>query len=200
MSCTHKAPYLLFALLLSVACGETPDETIEECWPIDSAVAGAGSIQIGSGLGEFAVFQNDEEVLLEAGGQGGHHIRIVTRIEGLEPGDPTNILDKNNPRTRLSLLDDNGDPITNSACPVRIPYADNGEGTLELSRSYSLVFPLDPEILRSFDNQPVTIRAEIIDSKGNFATSEHRIIARLPEQPATLGPSIAITHDIGFSL
>tara|TARA_R110002096_G_scaffold16898_1_gene57651 strand:- start:101314 stop:101922 length:609 start_codon:yes stop_codon:yes gene_type:complete len=195
---TGKAPYLLFAsvLLFSVACDETSTEIVE-CWPIDTAVAGAGSIQLGSSLGGFSAFEDGEEIVLEPGGQGGHHIRIVTRIQGLEPGDPTNILSKKNPRTRLRLLDGDGEPITNSSCPVRIPYADEGEG-LELSRPYSLVFPLDKKVLRSYDGQPVIVRAEIIDSEGSFATTEHRIIARLPKEPVPLEANSS-SHEVATS-
>ncbi len=196
---TRKAPYLLFvasALLFGVACGETAsDEVVGECWPIDTAVAGEGSIQIGSGLGEFSVFESGQEVFLEAGGQGGHHIRVITRIEGLEPGDPTNILSAKNPRTLLTLIDKNGDPITGASCPMRIPYEDKGEG-LELLRPYSLVFPLDSDLLATYDREPITIRAEIIDSKSNFAVSEHQVIARLPEVPPTIGSSLVETHEV----
>jgi len=44
----RKAHYLLFAgaLLLSTACSETADMVDDggECWPIDTAVAGAGTV------------------------------------------------------------------------------------------------------------------------------------------------------------
>jgi len=195
----RKAHYLLFAgaLLLSTACSETADMVDDggECWPIDTAVAGAGSIQIGSGYGEFAAFEDGQEVDVEAGGQGGFHIRIATRIEGLEPGDADNILSARNPRTRFNYIDKNGDPITTAGCPMRIPYGDKGDG-LELLRPFSLVFPIEPDIQDRYDNEPVTIHAEIIDAEGNFAFTEHTMIARFPEQPPTIGANISDTPEV----
>ncbi|MCP4447034.1 MAG: hypothetical protein GY811_17050 [Myxococcales bacterium] len=194
---TRKAHYILFtgALLASMACGEAEDQVIEECWPIDSAVAGEGSIQLGPGLGEFSPFVNDQELYMEAGGQGGHHFRVITRIEGLEPGDPEDSLSKRNPRTRLNLIGEDGESITNVPCPTRIPYIDKGEG-FELRRAYSVVFPLDPELLETFENQSITIRAEIIDADGNFAVSESRVTAKLPVvAPPSIGASIVETSE-----
>ena len=185
---TRKAPYLLVAsaLLFGAACGETPaDEVVGECWPIDSSVAGQGSIQIGSGFGDFSSFQTGQDVNVEAGGQGGYHIRVAVHIQDLAPGQADNILSEDNPRTLLNLVDKNGDSITNATCPSRIPYGDKGDG-LELLRSVSLVFPLEPDVRMRYNKEPVTIRAEIIDADGNFAVTEHQIIARFPKEPPTI--------------
>lgn len=196
---SRKAHYLLFvgAMVLGAACSETASEDPVEgdCWPIDTAVAGQGSIEVGSGYGDFASFQDGQEVNVEAGGQGGYHIRIAARIEGLEPGVAEDIRSAQNPRTRFNLVDKNGDLITNASCPVRIPYGDKGDG-LELLRPYSLVFPLDPEVRNRYHNERITVRAEIIDADGNFAISEYSMTARFPEPPPTIGSNISISHDV----
>lgn len=184
-------------LVCGSACGEGAG-TEEEgaCWPIETAAAGEGRIEIGSAYGEFSAFQDGQDALVEAGGQGGYHIRVALRIEGLDPGNPDDILAKENPRTRLSLVDKNGDVITPESCPLRIPYRDVGNG-LELVRAYSVVFPINRSVRCLYNNEPVTIRAEIIDANGRLAVEEYEVIARFPKEPPT--PRSSYTPEVAAS-
>ena len=75
------------ALVLALAgCPPPPAET-----PADPAIA------IGTGELEFEPLEDDEELVLIRGPQGGYHFLGSVRTVGIEAGDPTNLGDPGNP-------------------------------------------------------------------------------------------------------
>src|SRR5688572_30767067 len=125
------------AVLMSTAtgCGNDPGATGDAsvdpdaamidaprgpCWPADGRTP-RGTIELG--IGETAFIPMPDEVYVEYGPQGGFHVPVHARVTSMMPGNPMDVLDPGNPRTRFGVTFlDTGVPITPSPCPLRLAY------------------------------------------------------------------------------
>lgn len=127
------------------------------------------------GAGELSFTTIGDDLPLEFGGQlSALGLFANVRVKGLELGDPENVLNPYNPRTRATVyFADTGRPLITS-CPMfrvayEIPLGDGWYGR-------DLAFPvLFDDCWRSTDllGQRVRFKVEVIDGCGAYATDEH---------------------------
>ncbi|MBA3457787.1 MAG: hypothetical protein H0T42_32190 [Deltaproteobacteria bacterium] len=146
------------------------------CWPLDNRIE-RGSVVLGMGPGPFSSMP--DEVPLVYGEQGGFHFEVHSRMTGLRPGNPADLLDPANPRTKFTTTFlDTGKPINAGVCAHRLAYIPSGAETFDLGASTISIFET---CYRGPDVFGVKFRliVEVIDSDGGYAKDE-RIVTALP--------------------
>jgi hypothetical protein len=153
--------------------------TTTACW--DDVYTPAGSATLGTGMLGFQPLPASIE--LEYGTQSvAFDLPVNAHMDGLYPGDPGNILDLSNPRTRFhGYFVDTGVLANPGRCGTRIGYlpARGGGPGFEMEIGAPLVFP---ESYTSTDlfNRQIHIVLEIIDAAGNYATDEGTVTMLQP--------------------
>jgi hypothetical protein len=182
---------MLFLVL--AACGGDPDPVVVPpddmmipidappagpCWPFDTATPG-GSIQLGTGDSFVAM---PDEVKVHFGTQLGYDIPVNARVTGMVPGNPNDVLDPINPRTRFrAFFVDTGEPINPAVCPIRIAYEQKPSGDFDLSFASAVLFEVGLPEDQIFGRQ-VRVVVEIIDNNKLYATDEKVVTCRPPDQ------------------
>jgi hypothetical protein len=171
------------ALLAALGgCGEAPpicnvqaDPTI--CWP-DVTRVPHGSVSLGTGRDAFEPMP--EVLPLEYGPQNGYDLMVNVRMTGFEPGDPVNILDPSNPRTRIrAFFADTNVPLDHLAsCPTRTAYARSSTGDYELGGT-AVVFETCWRSDHLFGKQ-IRIELELMDDCGHYAADTKTVTAAPP--------------------
>jgi hypothetical protein len=187
-----SSQWLWFALAMTaLGCGDNHESSLVDaaaidaapprgpCWPIDTATP-KGSIQLGKGIDAFEPMP--EELPLVYGVQGGFHIEARSKIWGLAPGDPSDVLGSVNPYTYFRAYSVDGQRTNDVPCPGRAPYVPDPSGDGDVLVSYTEIrFPetLGPSDL--FDRQYHVV-VEVIDATGGYAWDEKIITARAPPE------------------
>jgi hypothetical protein len=141
-----------------------------------------GEVEIGSGYDAFEPL--DDDIPIIGGPQGGFHLNLNARVEGLELGDPDDLLDPANPSTVFSIYTEgNGERLDIDTCPVRVGYRAEGDHGV-LRRGVSVVFEVSglDELVPLFD-RPVLVQVEVVDVGGRHATDARTIVVRAPGTP-----------------
>lgn len=185
---------LLCFLVAAGGCGDNeapvgPDAG--PCWPEilpDESSQGArvnlGYVTSGPGGNSTVPLESGSLLALEAGPQGGFHLRFDVQVSGIITGDPTNIRDSQNPRTRLSAYSTEGTDLDGITCPTRLAYAPAPSGDLILPRPYTLV--IDEYQLDAVYGHNIVVAAEVLDADGTYVREEYSVsIAR---RDTTRGP------------
>jgi len=110
---------------------------------------------------------------LRTGSQSAGFLFVNARIQGLEPGDPSNFLNESNPRTRIQgkLVDGT---IIGGDCPSRIGYIPGSDGFDYWTAGQMLVFlPFTAE--QTANNTNVIITIEVIDSAQHYAKAQKTV-------------------------
>ena len=128
-----------------------------------------GLLTLGTGEAEFTPLVDGQDVDLTAGAQGGHHLWLSMRTEGLDPG-----------RCELHVsvwAEDDPDNAQNSWVGVRMsPAPDGAPGTLEYIGWPGLI--ANPEC---FVEKRVHFLVEITDERGAHAMDEHVVVPHSPD-------------------
>ncbi|MDB4959315.1 MAG: hypothetical protein JWO36_6884 [Myxococcales bacterium] len=149
------------------------DAAPQNCWPVETSTP-KGSVDLGTGDTAFEAMP--DQLALVYGEQGGFHIPARSRIHGLEPGDPVDIANPTNPRTRFIAYFENGDPNTNVKCGVRLGY-----GTVAGDYTIANRVMFDPVLgPGALFNKRFRVTLEVIDSTGGYAMDEKMITALPP--------------------
>jgi hypothetical protein len=121
-----------------------------------------------------------DQVHLNFGEQGGFHVLGRGRIQGLDPGDPADILKPTNPRTRLWAFLNTGNPAYGyGPCPYRQGYGPDGASGFVMPNSFEIRF-YECMALRDLFGHPFRLRAEVIDSSGGYAVTEKTVTVLPP--------------------
>lgn len=173
----------IFALVAALpGCGEAPaicnlqaDQTI--CWP-DVTRVPHGSVSLGTGRDAFEPMP--DVLPLEYGPQNGYDFMVNVRMTGFDPGNPDEILDPSNPRTRIrAFFADTNVPLAFSAnCPTRTAYARSSTGDYELGGT-AVVFETCWRSDRLFGKQ-IRIELELLDDCGHYASDTKTVTAAPP--------------------
>lgn len=160
-------------LTLSVACGCAGDEDSMQCpgLPMEGAALSIGG---GDELGlAFEPFEPGADRPLVFGTQGGFHVWMHLRAEGLCPG--SNIVE-----TRVFAPD--GDMALFQRQPM--PFDDAGEGIAELRAATPLILCPSPggDVVQDVAYR---VTVEVADRDGRVASAESRFVAVC--DPATQG-------------
>ena len=141
-----------------------------------------GMAILGTGYDHFIAMP--EELPLVFGSQNGFNVDAHVQMSGLEPGDPANLYDPSNPRTRVrAYFADDGRPLNDVAkCPFRVGYQPEGGATYELARGVPVVFDTCWRAEHLIGRQLV-IKLEVVDSTNGLATDERVVTAVAPIDP-----------------
>jgi hypothetical protein len=152
------------------------------CWPSDTATPG-GSITLGSGpQGEFQPMPS--ELQLVYGGQDGFNLVVNVKQMGFGTGDPADILNVTNPRTRIhAFFADTDVPLmANAECPFRFGYQDIGGGEYVSVDVVSVIFDTCWRSGNLIGKQ-IRIEAEILDWNGTTYAMDSRTVTATAPQP-----------------
>lgn len=179
---------LVLVLVTSAACGggaatndagedARTDAPPGPCWPIDGTTP-RGTIQLGADEGMFVPMSDELRVVY--GPQGGFHMPVHARATSIVPGNPADVFDPSNPRTRFhASFDDTGERITLSECGVRLAYEPATGAEYEMQYGHAVLFDVLLGECEVFD-QRVRITLEVIDAAGSYARTEKVITTRAP--------------------
>lgn len=175
------------AWLLLCACGngggtgvdaaaDGPDEPADSrpsgpCWSIEGSQL-RGTITLGTGQDSYLPMP--DTLPLVYGPQGGFHLEVHAQVEmpGFTPGNPSNILDPSNPRTRFrAFFVDTGLSINRGVCPSRLAYFPSGSDVYVLRTGTGLLYEVCYGTQTIF-GRPVRVVVEILDASGGYATHE----------------------------
>lgn len=150
------------------------------CWP-DTLGAPKGTALLGTGRDAFAAMP--AELPLEYGEQAGFDLVANVRMTGFAPGNPTNLLDPGNPRTRIrAFFADTNVPLNFDAkCPFRNGYLPSGvaDYDYQLSRGVPVIFETCWRSDRLIGAR-IRIELELIDNAGNYTTDQKVVTAAAP--------------------
>ncbi|MBA3818856.1 MAG: hypothetical protein H0X17_08190 [Deltaproteobacteria bacterium] len=147
------------------------------CWP-ELVTTPRGSAVLGTGRGGFEPMP--EVLPLEYGTQDGYNLVAHVRMSGFEPGDPKNIYERRNPRTRIrAYFDDTGVPLNFYArCPFRNGYIAADDGGYELGEGVPIIFETCWRSNHLFGAR-IRIELELMDDAGGY-TKDVRIVTAAP--------------------
>lgn len=167
-----------------VGCGdnqqtstETPiDSSVDEidatmttgpCWP-DDGQAQKGWATLGTGRDDFEAMP--AMLPIEYGLQDGFDFIAHVKMNGLVPGNPTNVFDPNNPRTRIrAYFTETNLPLNYYAkCPYRMAYVPTSDGNYQLPTGVGIIFETCWRAQHLIGKQ-VRIELEVVDRDGAYS-------------------------------
>jgi hypothetical protein len=156
--------------LLLASCGSNEHAAVDAgpCWPL--AATPGGQVELGTGDITF-IPMPDLLPIINSLSQSDPYLQVHARIHGLSPGNPDDILDSHNPRTKVSaVIADLGLTLAGE-CPASLGYIAAPEsGAFDLSpHSIRLGFGSFPPDQASGKQARITI--EVV-SNGRSAQAE----------------------------
>jgi hypothetical protein len=179
-----------FAIITAAAllgCGDDPATTPDAppeidappgpCWP-DGARTPRGTGVLGTGRNGFEPMP--DMLPLEYGAQDGFMLIAHVRMTGFMPGNPADILDPSNPRTRIhAYFDETNVPLNFYAhCPFRNPYVPSG-GEYHLIEAAPVIFETCWRSEHLFGKR-IRIEMELLDGDGVGYATDTKIVTAAP--------------------
>jgi hypothetical protein len=160
------------SLTLLASCGgghaapdARPDVPTGPCWPLD-AMPG-GQAELGTGDITFEAMPAMLPIV-QNGSQSDPFLQIHSRIHGLPPGNPSDILDPGNPKTKVGATIDELGLTLGVECPASLGYVASPEaGAFDLIHSLRVGFGTMP--LDQLAGKQVRITLEVVGSNGLYA-------------------------------
>lgn len=168
----------MIAALAFLAAGCAGDDTspvpaaVYDCFKGGGIPEGAipeGLIELGTGRDQFELLTPEQDLHLVLGIQGGFHMEVRTRLQGLYGGKAGSTDPDHAPRTMLTAFNESGEQIDhNYECGFSFAYA-AAEEEYDVSPTVRLIlFGVDPPAI----GERIRIVAEIVDQDGNYASNE----------------------------
>lgn len=154
------------------ACATQPTETTDPFAGCDDA--GEASLEVGTGTAAFEPLTPDGPIGFYPGPQGGHHVWVSVRAEGILPGLPSN-LGYDDPILSVSVVTDRELSIYQDQ---QRRFDQDGD-VLQLVGQLVRLVHKDPVV---FDGDPVTLSVDIEDRCGSQASSTMDLILELGEE------------------
>jgi hypothetical protein len=189
----RRAPWTIALLAAAAACsgddagsgdnGVSGDAS-EDCWPVETSTPG-GTIELGTGVLAFEPLPDELQFI--RGTQGGTFLVLNARMKDLDPGDPDVLRAPGNPKSTFSATLFDG-TVVERECPATVGYKPSAEeGYFERSRHQVLEF-LPFELGQKAFDTDLTLKVEVIDSQGRYASDEKVVHCRAPVGWADAGP------------
>jgi hypothetical protein len=183
-------PYLrvahgvLGASALLAACGgstETiPDAYEGPCWPLPSKPG--GQVELGTGDISFETMPAMLAITKNAS-QSDPFLEVHARIRGMPPGNPNDIFDPRNPRTKASGRIEELNLTLGVECPASLGYVSAPEsGAFDMIHSLRLGFGALP--LEQVDGKQAVITIEVVGSNGLYAMDTKTVTVMNPQTVA----------------
>lgn len=168
MSHVHAVRGALGVTLLLASCGGHASQGADAagpCWPLDAMPGGQAEL----GTGDIA-FQPMPAMLpiIKDATQSDPFLQIHARIHGLPPGNPADILEPSNPRTKIGATIDELGLTLGVECPATLGYVASAEaGSFDLVHSLRIgIGTLPPAQLAG---KQARITLEVVGSNGLYA-------------------------------
>jgi hypothetical protein len=159
---------ILFAT--STGCGDTSGGK-----PDSAVTPGEAWVELGTGAVDFEEVPAEGDFVLVAGPQGGHHFVVSARMHGMQPGDPMAPGTMQNPSTRFSVWNEEGQQIDVQPPPYRLGYEEVGGGVFTLPGGH--IIQVEEEFVPSLYGARVRIRVELEDQTGARVSDERWVVA-----------------------
>ncbi len=150
-------PPFIFALLALTACpggGGSPD-------------GGPLTVELGTGTLDWEPVTAEQDLVLVAGPQGGHHFIVHARAQGLVPGDPAQPGQSGNPHTTFRVFDEDGLQVDLDFPPYVLGYRESTGGWFVLP-SGRILQVTESEVPRLYGSRVrITVQVEdVLDATG----------------------------------
>lgn len=173
------AALLLLACVAAPACGSDGGGNAADAAPTSDARAlcygGGGTptegaeVELGTGQLEFVAIEDDDEVPLYSGLQGGYHIFGNARIQGMDPGNDSQAAE-GKPATWFTVSREDGTVMNVSDCTYPLAYEELSGGRYELP--YGRIVQVQARYVPEIYGERVHIKVEVMDGQGRYATDE----------------------------
>jgi hypothetical protein len=162
------------------------------CWP-DDGTTPAGSAVLGTGTDAFEPMP--AMLPLEFGSQQGFDLVANVTMNGLVPGDPSNVFATTNPRTRIrAYFADTNIPLNYySECPWTYGYAPTGDGSYVLPSGVDVIFETCWQSSNLIGKQ-VRIDLELVDSNDQYAHASTTVTLAAPTTSYPMIDSAGCMH------
>ena len=168
----------LGASLLLASCGghDSPAVDAGPCWPL-SATPG-GQVELGTGDLTFEPWPATMAIITSSA-QSDPFVEVHARIRDLPPGNPNNIFDPHNPKTKASLVIDGLTFPQGVECPGTLGYvASPVAGAFDLLHSLHVGFGTTP--LDQVAGKQARVTIEVVGSDGHYAKDEQFVTLMAP--------------------
>jgi hypothetical protein len=145
------------------------------CWPLENTHAG-GSVEAGTGELAFMPMPNMLGVVAN-GSQSDPYLVINVKMKGIDPGDPQDALNPDNPHTKITGTVDALSMTFGVDCPARIGYMPSASqpGYLELAHGLRIGLK-DKATADAVGGDMMRISVAVVDKNGTMATDEKTVI------------------------
>jgi hypothetical protein len=137
-------------------------------------------VELGAHRSGYIVLNENDELQLFQGSQGGHHFFAHARIRGLSAGDPEQP-PETNPATFFHAFTEDGTDITVRPCAYPLAYEMNEDGDYVLP--YPPILQIENRVVPEIYGQRVRITVEVTDGEGRYARDERWVIAVPADKP-----------------
>ena len=173
----------LACLVVLAACGDDGTQVKLDggaCWPLTAAIPG-GQVELGTGTIAFEPIPDTFAITRNGGAQASANIPIMARIHGMPPGNPDDLFDVKNPKTKVSaVLVATGAPLgVQVPCPASLPYVASGT-TGVYDMLHDLAIDLSMTLPEDVDHKQATITVEVVGSNGLYAMDQKTVTLTLP--------------------
>ncbi len=172
----------LIALVLACA-GSGTDPNTDPTTPSDTGPVVIPdldpALSLGTGVDAFEEVADGDDIVIVYGPQGGYHLDGSLRVQGINPGDPKDLSNPDNPLTTFEVLDELGDPISGLDTDTLIEYRQGIDDSDELGvyemlgRRIFLDIPSDNAI----EDQMLTVTVTVEDIDGVVVQDSHSLRA-----------------------
>jgi hypothetical protein len=157
-------------MLLLAACGGEADPPVDAgpCWPLNATPG--GEVEIGTGDIDFEPLSDTLEII-SSPAQSDPFVEIHSRIRGLPPGDPDDILSTANPKTKINLVIESLGLTLGVDCPANFGYVAATEpGAFDMVHSLHVGFGFMP--IDDVPGKQGRITIEVVGSNRRYAKAE----------------------------
>jgi hypothetical protein len=166
--------------LLLGACGghgETTPDAPGPCWPLPSTPG--GQVELGTGDVDFEPMPDTLPIIRNAS-QSDPYLEVHSRIHGIPPGNPGNILDPHNPRTKASVAIEELGLMLGVECPGSLGYVASPEaGAFDMLHSLRVGFGDFPPEQAAGKQARITI--EVVGSNKLYAQDTKLVTLIAPQ-------------------
>jgi hypothetical protein len=161
-------------LVIVAACGDNKVamDASGACWPLPSTPG--GHAELGTGDVTFEPMPDTLSIMM-GGGQSDPFLEIHSRIQGIPPGDPLDVLARGNPKTKVTAVLPDVNLTLGIACPASIGYASSSvAGSFDLVHSLRIGFGTAATAQSAIGKQ-ARITLEVVGSNGLYARDDKTV-------------------------
>jgi hypothetical protein len=154
----------LLAACLLAACGsDAPD--------------GPAEATVGTGSDAFVPLADGDDVMIVQGPQGGFHVFASVRVRGLEPGNPEDLGDPDNPTTVFQAFEGDARVDLDASTYTQGLDATGEDGLYEM---VGRLLILDIQAAAELDGATLRLTVSITDAAGRSAADQRTVTAHAP--------------------